>query len=180
MTQRALFENEIVSGLPVGDGAFTTTELPRRALTLWQPWAWLVAHGHKPIENRSPGFAHKSFRGWFWIHAGKLSDRDEKRVANGEATDAWLAAHDFCCQHNFLGMPALDDASMHFGAIIGRARIIGVIEPHPREPVRWHMPDQYGFILADATALKTPVPCRGYQAFWRVTASVLEQLRVAT
>lgn len=79
-----------------------------------------------------------------------------------------------------------------FGAIIGRARITGIIKPvamtnTPREnvlgvqrgTVPWHFPEQYGFVVADAKPLATPVPCRGFQGFWRVPAPVLEQLREA-
>ena len=44
-----------------------------RALTLWQPWAWLVANGHKLVENRpwapSPTALPPGHR--FAIHAGK-------------------------------------------------------------------------------------------------------------
>lgn len=39
-----------------------------RALSLWQPWAWLVANGWKPIENR-PWNCH--FRERILIHAGR-------------------------------------------------------------------------------------------------------------
>lgn len=40
----------------------------RKALTLWQPWATLVALGHKRIETRSWATRH---RGELWIHAAK-------------------------------------------------------------------------------------------------------------
>lgn len=62
MSQGDLFQ----SGIPAPTFAY----LPARALTLWQPWAWLVANGHKDLENRPIGFSHKSIRGQFWIHAG--------------------------------------------------------------------------------------------------------------
>jgi hypothetical protein len=47
------------------------------------------------------------------------------------------------------------------------------------EPVPWHFPDQYGFKLANAVALREPVPCRGYQGFWTVPDPVLAKLREA-
>jgi hypothetical protein len=39
-----------------------------RALSILQPWAWLIANGHKDIENRH---WKTHWRGRFLIHAGK-------------------------------------------------------------------------------------------------------------
>jgi len=44
-----------------------------RALTLWQPWAQLIADGRKRIETRSWGTHH---RGPLLIHASKTMDRE--------------------------------------------------------------------------------------------------------
>lgn len=130
-------------------------ELPTHALTLWQPWAWLVARGIKTIENRPWGFQQKSFRGWFWVHAGVRNQRRER-----------------------------EDWDFAYGAIIGRAMITDVVFPrgtlfHPREPVPWHFPDQFGFRVERAVMLAVPVPCRGYQQFWRVPETVQRELRSA-
>ena len=171
MTQHRLFETELVSGLPSGSGAFTTTELPTRALTLYQPWAWLVAHGHKPLENRPPRFSHKSFTGWFWIHAGLVRSEDE-----------WHTARALGRTNGFDALPALDDPVLHYGAIIGRARVVGALPVATLKEEfagTWRMQGRFSFILLDATPLRTPVPCRGYQGFWRVTTAVLAELRKA-
>ncbi len=39
-----------------------------KALSILQPWAWLVVNGHKDVENRN---WRTSFRGRFIVHAGK-------------------------------------------------------------------------------------------------------------
>lgn len=39
-----------------------------KALSILQPWAWLIAHGHKDIENRT---WINRYHGPFLIHAGK-------------------------------------------------------------------------------------------------------------
>lgn len=44
-----------------------------KALSIQQPWAWLIVEGYKPIENRT---WNTSFRGEFLIHAGKTFDQD--------------------------------------------------------------------------------------------------------
>jgi hypothetical protein len=46
----------------------TGTGGPAVCLSIRQPWAWLVAHGWKNIENRT---WPTGFRGRFLIHAAK-------------------------------------------------------------------------------------------------------------
>lgn len=43
-----------------------------KALSIRQPWSWLIANDHKDIENRS---WPTNFRGCFLIHAGKKIDK---------------------------------------------------------------------------------------------------------
>lgn len=160
-----------------GPPAAAQSSLPTRAATLYQPWAWLVAHGHKPLENRPKGFFPQDFRGWFWIHAAKLTSREAKLVAKGDATDEWLAAHELCCQNGLLVLPALDDARMSFGAIIGRGRVTGMLEPPAKLPDGWRMAGKFGYVVLDAVPLKEPVPCRGKQGFWTVPGEILEILK---
>jgi len=160
-------QQPLFGGAPPGEYV-TVPELPERALTLHQPWAWLVAHGLKPLENRPPGFSHQSFRGWFWIHASKVQSLDE-----------WNAAAELARQNGITDVPKLYDSALRFGAILGRARIVGVLPvPTLRElPSGWRMTGQFGFVVLDATPLAVPVPCRGYQGFWKVPADVLAELK---
>ena len=44
-----------------------------KALSIRQPWAWLIVNGYKPYENRS---WNTKVRGEVLIHAGKQFDRD--------------------------------------------------------------------------------------------------------
>ncbi len=46
---------------------------PQKALSIRQPWAWLIIHGYKDVENRS---WETSIRGKIYIHAGKTFDYD--------------------------------------------------------------------------------------------------------
>ncbi len=43
-----------------------------KALSIRQPWAWLIVNGYKDIENRS---WHSHFSGALIIHSGKKFDR---------------------------------------------------------------------------------------------------------
>lgn len=49
-----------------------------RGLTIRQPWAWLIAHGHKQFENRT---WWTDYRGPMAIVAGKGTDREGYEVA---------------------------------------------------------------------------------------------------
>lgn len=135
--------------------------LPSRALTLWQPWAWLVANGHKDIENRPQGFSHKSFRGEFWIHAGLQINPESERLARELATSRGIT------------IPSFSDPD-NFGAIVGRASVTAIIPPGNSGHF-WHFGDQWGFKLEGARPVK-PVRCRGYQGFWGVAPEVLAEL----
>ena len=148
----------------------TFAHLPRQALTLYQPYAWLVAEGYKPIENRPEGFSQRNFRGPFWVHAG-LERKPE----------VWQQARELCDRliGKEFALPSFDDLPV--GCIVGRAAIVGMHYPvttlwRPREPVRWHFPEQYGLILEAAQKLERPVACRGFQGFWPVPDQVLEVL----
>jgi hypothetical protein len=49
-----------------------------KALSLYQPWAWLMVNGHKDVENRdwkdrNPGLR---FRGRCLVHASRTFDED--------------------------------------------------------------------------------------------------------
>jgi len=55
--------------------ASTSTSTPTiKALSLYQPWAWLVVNGYKKIENRK---WHTRYRGSVLIHASKRFDWEE-------------------------------------------------------------------------------------------------------
>ena len=145
-------------------------ERPTRALTLWQPWAWLCAHGHKTIENRPPGFSHKNFRGWFWIHAGRKARLTE-----------WMLCQEMCRQNGFTALPAFSDVQAYpLGAIVGKARVTGIIGPTATLSESWHLNGQYGLVLESAVALERPVECRGFQSFWHVPTEVLAELEEQT
>ena len=42
-----------------------------KALSIRQPWAWLIVHGYKDVENRTWS---TKFRGRVQVHAGKFPD----------------------------------------------------------------------------------------------------------
>lgn len=146
-----------------------------KALTLWQPWAWAVAAGHKPIENRPWPPPSGTVGQRIALHAGKIWDRaraDSVLELSGE-----------------LYFPP---EARTGGAIVGFATIVGYVcdgvcansgrlrrELLDADEVRWYF-GPFGWVLRDPIALERPVPCRGFQKLWElpgaVEAEVLRQL----
>jgi ASCH domain len=126
-----------------------------------QPWWWAILHAGKRIENR---VWNTSYRGPILLHAAKGCTVDEYEDACIWMENAGVIAH-------ISKVPPLKD--MQRGGIVGRARIVNVCLPrNPSDEMgfddgypglvdgRWHMRDQYGFILADVEALPF-VPYKG-------------------
>lgn len=136
-----------------------------KALSLRQPWAWMVVAGGKNIENRR---WNTRFRGPFLIHAAKGMTRDEYDGAVAFARDV----------NPFLAVPPFGD--LERGGIVGRARLVDVIEPCTTEPSLfwrpcthpWHMPAQYGFVLADVERVDFR-PMRGELGLFEVFDSAV-------
>lgn len=126
---------------------------PMYALTVCQPWAYAIVAGHKRLENRSWGTAH---RGPLLIHAG-LS-----RQWMDEGTE-FLRAQ---------GIEPPDDLA--FGAILGQANVVDV------RPVAECRSDPYAFgplcwVLDCPLMLPQPVPFAGKQGLWRVPTGAFSQ-----
>lgn len=70
-------------------------QVPRiKALTLHRPWAWLIAAGHKPLENRSWAPPASMVGQRMAIHAGQEIDKDGALFVQQEfrlelPADAW-------------------------------------------------------------------------------------------
>lgn len=96
-----------------------------RALSIRQPWAWLIIAGFKPVENRSQ-VTH--VRGEFLIHVGRAID--------GEAHDALMRGrHPVTGQPSKLRLvyPPARGESFQLGGFVGIAEITGSVMQHPSE-----------------------------------------------
>jgi hypothetical protein len=118
-----------------------------KALSIRQPWAWLVAQGFKDIENRC---WQTSYRGLFLIHAAKAwgpDERDDLEFAKELATEAGLV----------IPWPA----KFECGAIVGVATIVDCVAASPSP---W-FGGPFGFVVKEARAIE-PVTCRGMLNFF--------------
>lgn len=105
--------------------------LQRPALSIRQPYAWLVVQGIKPVENRDWA---TTYRGPLLIQAGQRPhdhaiDEIERRYR-----------------------VSIDRAALKFGGIIGRVTLVDVVTSHPSP---WFT-GPFGWVLE----APTPLPFR--------------------
>lgn len=109
-------------------------------LTVRQPWAWCLVHGHKPVENRS---WKTNIRGWVAIHAAKatpLQDDCDSIVKR-------------------FGLVLPDD--FETGRIVGFVKIVDCVDDYDSD---WFS-GPFGFVLGDAVAWGGPA-IRGRLGFY--------------
>lgn len=119
---------------------------PRLALSIRQPWAWLIVMGHKTIENR--GWM-TSFRGPAFIHAAKGMTEDEYEACRAFALKIDPAIPFPMARH------------LERGGIVGLAEVTDSVRNHPSP---WFV-GPVGFVLARPR----PLPferCRGELGFF--------------
>lgn len=121
-----------------------------RALSIRQPWAWLIVQGHKTIEN-SDWDTH--YRGEFLIHAGVgLVQRDyrELQAQLRDELDIVLPDH-------------TDVAQVPRGGIVGVAELVRVV----RDSESPFFMGPFGFELRNARPLPF-VPWKGQLGWFDV------------
>lgn len=119
-----------------------------KALSINQPWAWLIVNGHKAVENRD---WDTKYRGEFLIHAGKRIDYD---------------AYDFL-EAMDIDVPTPNE--LPTGGIVGKARLINTVHIRDKRLVcesdkPWFF-GEYGFMLDSAEPCDLK-PCKGALGFF--------------
>lgn len=118
-----------------------------KAITLWQPWAWLIARGDKRVENRSWRPPQSLIGQRIAVHAGKRVDKS----AIAHLRDLGIA------------LPA----AYPLGMVVATATLREArrIERIPRgELTLWHS-GPWCWELEDVEALR-PEPAMGHQGLW--------------
>jgi hypothetical protein len=139
-----------------------------KALSLTQPWAWLVVHAGKDVENRR---WNTRFRGEFLVHAAKGMRAGDYDAAFDTALSIGGAS---------LAGRIPEPKELQRGGIVGVAELFNVQPPlTPLEKARrleqwtrrginedpWHFHDQFGFRLRNVRPLPF-LPCAGALSFW--------------
>jgi hypothetical protein len=122
---------------------------PIPAISVRQPWAWLILFGGKDIENRT---WLTRLRGPILIHASKACTRDEYE----EAVEVALAVN-----------PSLEGQipslkAIPRGGIVGKATLTDCVQ---HSASRWFF-GPYGFVLSNPQPTEFQ-PCRGSLGFFR-------------
>jgi hypothetical protein len=112
------------------------------AISVRQPWAWLIVNGYKNIENRD---WPTKVRGRVLIHASQKFD---------DIGYMWIG-------RKFPDIEMLEALPFDQGGIVGEAEIVDCVRQH-RSP--WFM-GEYGFVLRNARPLPF-IPCRGRLGFF--------------
>lgn len=123
------------------------------ALSIRQPWAWLIASGCKNVENRTWRTRN---RGSFLVHASSS-------MTSAEYDACVLFVASFAPSLASI-IPPLSDLPL--GGIVGRATLLDCVTSHPSE---WFC-GPYGFVVSDAVATAF-IPCKGRLGFWRCETS---------
>jgi activating signal cointegrator 1 len=127
-----------------------------KAITLWQPWASLIARHAKLYETRSWS---TRYRGWLAIHAAKRKP------------EGFTAAAHVLAEVGYTRWSQLPT-----GAIVAVARLTGVISTDARAFVENlseqertfgdYSPGRYAWKLEDVRRLEEPIAVAGKQGLW--------------
>ena len=130
-----------------------------KALSIRQPWAWLVVSGYKTIENRSRSLGDHS--GPLLIHASKsFAAKDFVACFN------WLSEHP-ALSHMALLLPS--PRILRFGGIVGQVNVVAKIVNIPMDLMSldtWYT-GEVGYVLKDAKKLPFKL-CKGQLGFFEV------------
>jgi hypothetical protein len=99
-----------------------------KVISIRQPWASLVVHGLKDVENRT---WRTLYRGPLIVHASQRADD--------------ISAEEI--ERRFGVRPA---GELPLGGIVGMTDIVDCVRPHPS---KWYAPGCYGFALANSRPL---------------------------
>lgn len=162
------------------------------ALTIRQPFAWAIAIGAKPVENRDWPPPAWLFGRSLAIHAGRQYDE--------------LGAQELAANLQALGLPAAPPppAQLVQGAIVAVVTVVGAIETEAsyteddlgvrvlrRKKVLGDVSLQQAdelvaspwasgpwlWVLRQVVRIDPPVPCRGLQRIWHVHRDQLPDVR---
>lgn len=135
-----------------------------KALTICEPWATLIADGHKRVENRTWRTTH---RGPLAIHAGKSLARYTELA---RAPDAFRARY---------GVPLPARATLRPGAVLAIATLEDVVTLTDLvDGFGWHRfaEGPWCWLLCDVRPLPVPLPWSGQQMLWNIPDNVLGEL----
>jgi hypothetical protein len=156
-----------------------------KAISLWEPWATLVAIGAKRVETRG---WDTNYRGPLAIHAAKKWDSELKRLTMSEPFKSSLVAGGATVE----SLPGLGAITLPLGKIVAVCELGGTIKierqtlwpggflsdqtippPQPERSFGDYTPGRYAWLLFNIVRLDEPIPFRGAQGFFDVPDEIL-------
>lgn len=135
------------------------------ALSIRMPWAWLILHAGKDIENRD--WATK-VRGRILLHAGKGMTRSEYEDGLATYQDALFERFGGGLPE---GLPELPDfETLERGGIVGSVEIVDCVS---QSTSPWFF-GRYGFVLARPKVVPF-IPYSGRLGFFDVPETLLKE-----
>jgi ASCH domain len=137
-----------------------------KALSIRQPWAWLIVNGYKTVENRSRSLGYP--RKPFLVHASSRMTE-----ADYDACVLFLRSSD-ALRHLVFELPDFD--ALERGGIVGQATIkymcsVGCVFSLTSSHAPWYH-GQVGYVLHEAKPLPFK-PCKGRLGFFDVDYEAL-------
>ena len=145
-----------------------------KALTIKQPWAWLIAHGYKNVENRT---WRTNYRGNLLIHVSKSCSDLEPEIFITVAKILKKLGHKNTANFFSWYKTSINDISdreafLRFlknqrGKVIAQTNLVDVNQID-KEQNPWAISGQYQFVLENAIPLENPFAIRGKLGIWDV------------
>jgi hypothetical protein len=128
-----------------------------KALSIRQPWAWLILNAGKDVENRS---WYTEFRGPVLLHASKGMTLNEYEDARN-TLELIIPSHHLPMKHE-----------LERGGIVGECEIVDCVD---RSDSPWFF-GEWGFVLKNVKPLPFQ-PCKGQLGFFDVCGECKQPIR---
>lgn len=153
-----------------------------RALSLWQPWASLMAIGAKKIETR-----HWSteYRGEIAIDAAKKWNLDLRDITlTNPFYQELLKGSPNKAPYEVLDLPKgcivavgeLVDCVHTDGMYNSMKHRLAHVMTSTEEDFGDYSPGRFGWVFRNVRRLATPIPYRGQQGLWTLESAIVEQI----
>lgn len=134
-----------------------------KALTIRQPWAWAIARGYKPIENR----------GWTTNHRGPLAIHVAQRWDDDAETALRTVVHRARELGGTVPQRLADDMPLAgTGHVIAVVQLVSICTASLRDDSEccgpWAIPGQAHWRFADPALVSDPLAARGRLGLWDI------------
>ncbi len=136
-----------------------------KALSIQQPFAWLIVNGYKDIENRT---WNTSYKGFVLIHAGKQVDGT---FFADDGKTLWLPRAENVCGESIAAIMPQTFEEYERGGIVGYATLAYTVT----QSSSWWFIGPHGFVLTQRHPVDF-IPLRGQLGLFDVPQEIEAQI----